>query len=341
MVAPAASASYPLVARVMLQFKADLLAGEASQMEIMARRWTQMELSLQSSFDVLALEIENLRLKGESVPVSKLIRMQRYRSLLDQISTQLTQYTDYADETISKGQQEMIKLGISHATQAIRSYYTTHNRIAAGFDILPSSAIENMVGLAGDGSPLRALLQESWPAAVDGLTTQLIRATALGKNPTDTARAMRDGFGVGYNRAINIARTEQLRVYRTAAVQQYKTSGLVKGYKRLSARDSRVCLACLMADDGTVYDLDVIFEEHPQGRCTTVPVVSGLPEVQWQDGQSWFMTQTPETQRAMMGPGVYDAWQGGSFDLADLVKRVENDTWGTSLQTKTLKELTE
>jgi len=332
---------YPLVARVMFKFKADLLAGEADQMKTMATRWLQMETSLQSSFDALALEIENLRLKGESIPVSKLIRMQRYRSLLDQMSLQLSQYADFADASISSAQREMIEMGIDHATNAIKAYYATHNRIAGGFDILPSSAIENMVGLAGDGSPLRKLLQDSWPAAVDGLTTQLIRATALGKNPMDTARAMRDGFGVGYNRAINIARTEQLRVYRTAAVQEYKASQLVKGYKRLSARDTRVCLACLMADDGTIYDLDVVFEEHPQGRCTTVPVVSGLPVVEWQNGQSWFTAQTPEAQRSMMGQGVYDAWQSGSFDLADLVKRVENDTWGTSLQTTTLKELTE
>ncbi len=334
-----ATTSYPLVARVMFQFKAELLNREAKQMEIMARRWTHMELQLQGSFDALALEIENLRLKGETIPVSKLIRMQRYRSLIEQMSQQFSQYADYADETISRGQEELIGLGIQHATDAIRSYYATHNRIAAGFDILPTSAVENMIGLAGDGSPLRALLQESYPDAVEGLTTALIRATALGKNPNDTARDMRNGFGVGYNRSINIARTEQLRVYRTAAVQQYKASGVVKGYKRLSARDTRVCLACLMADDGTVYDLDVVFEEHPQGRCTTVPVVSGLPEVEWQNGQNWFMAQSQDDQRAMMGPGAFDAWQSGSFQLGDLVKRVENDTWGTSLQTTPLQEL--
>ena len=335
------TSSYPLVARVMFQFKADLLSREADQMTVMARRWLQMETSLQGAFDALALEIENLRLKGESVPVSKLIRMGRYRSLLDQMSSQLSLYADFADESIRNGQEELIGMGINHATNAIRAYYATHNRIAAGFDILPTSAIENMIGLAGDGSPVHKLLQDSWPAAVDGLTTQLIRAVALGKNPTDTARAMRDGFGVGYSRAINIARTEQLRAYRTAAVQEYKASQVVKGYKRLSARDTRVCLACLMADDGTVYDLDVVFEEHPQGRCTTVPVVAGLPVVEWQSGQSWFMMQSADDQRAMMGPGIYDAWQGGSFDLADLVKRKENETWGTSLQTATLKELTE
>ena len=142
------------------------------------------------------------------------------------------------------------------------------------------------------------------------------------------------------DRAINIARTEQLRVYRTANLAQYKESGVVRGYQRLSARDTRVCPACLFADDGTIYSLDDPFDEHPQGRCTPVPVVIGLPVVTWQSGISWFESQSAASQRGMLGPGAYDAWQNGQFDLADMVGRVENEVWGGALTTKSLSELT-
>jgi SPP1 gp7 family putative phage head morphogenesis protein len=331
----------PLVVQVMLGFKAALLAGEIAQIEEMSLRWLQMEASLRDSFDALALDLDRLKRDGQEISVSKLIRNERYRRLLAQMTQQLDFYSSYAEGRIRVGQLEMIRLGIEHAVEAIKAYFVTRGRVAGAFDILPIAAIQNMVGLAGDGSPLRQLLQDSWPSAVEGLTTKLINAIALGKNPNDTARAMRDGFGVGFHRAINIARTEQLRVYRTAAVEEYKTSQLVSGYKRLSARDTRVCVACLMADDGTVYDLDVVFEEHPQGRCTTVPVVIGLPVVTWQTGQSWFLAQTPDAQRSMLGAGRFDAWQNGEFELADLVRRTENEIWGTSLRTATLKELIE
>lgn len=334
-------APLPLVVRVMLEFKARLLAGEADQVEKMARRWLKLERSLQGSIDALALELDGMRRDGTPIQVSKVIRMERYRRLLDQMAVELSAYSDYADGQIRLGQMDMLRLGISHAVDAIRSYFATRGKVAGAFDILPIAAIENMVGLTGDGSPLRKLLQDSWPSAIEGLTTQLIKAITLGKNPNDTARAMMKGFGVGFDRAINIARTEQLRVYRTASLEQYKTSQLVSGYKRLSARDGRVCMACLIADDGTVYGLDVVFEEHPQGRCTLVPVVTGLPEVNWQSGQGWFEAQTPEAQRAMMGSTKFDAWQSGQFQLTDLVRREENDTWGTSLRTANLKELTE
>lgn len=330
---------YPLVVRVMLAFKAALLNNEANQIEEMARRWTQLEYSLQGFFDALAFELDHLRSEGETITISKLIRMQRYQQLLGQVNDQLDIYTVFAEGSIRSGQLSMLSLGIQHAIEAIKSYFITRGKVAGAFDVLPVSAIESMVGLAGDGSPLRQLLKDSWPAAVEGLTTQLINATALGKNPTETARAMRDGFGVGFNRAINIARTEQLRVYRTANLEQYKASNLVKGYKRLSARDTRVCPACLMADDGTIYPLDVSFEAHPQCRCTPVPVVIGLPVVTWQNGDSWFLAQTPATQRGILGSGKFDAWQSGQFKLADLVRREEDDTWGTSLRTANLKEL--
>lgn len=331
---------YPLVVRVMLAFKAALLNNEADQIEEMARQWTKLETSLQGSFDALAFELDSLRRDGETITISKLIRMQRYQRLLDQVNEQLGFYTTFAEGSIRAGQLEMLSLGIQHAVEAIKAYFVTGGTVAGAFDVLPVAAIESMVGLAGDGSPLLQLLKDSWPAAVEGLTSQLIHAIALGKNPNDTALAMRDGFGVGFHRAINIARTEQLRAYRTANLEQYKASNLVKGYKRLSARDTRVCPACLIADDGTIYELDVSFEAHPQCRCTLVPVVIGLPVVTWQNGQSWFMAQTPTDQRGILGSGKFDAWQSGDFELADLVKRAEDDTWGTSLQTAALKELT-
>jgi SPP1 gp7 family putative phage head morphogenesis protein len=327
------------VIRIMLEFKASLLAGEAAQIEEMALRWKQSEDVLQASFDALALDIATRRQNGEEIKLSKLVRLDRYKSLLQQTTQQLDLYTTYAENRVRLGQLEHLKLGIQHAVDAIQAYFATRGRVAGVFDILPVGALQALAGLAGDGSPLKQLLIASWPDAVDGLTRKLVEAITLGKNPIDTARAMRDGYGVGFHRSINIARTEQLCVYRTAGLEQYKTSGLVAGYKRLSARDGRVCPACLMADDGTIYSLDTPFEEHPQGRCSQVPVVKGLTPVTWQSGQSWFVSQNEATQKSILGAGRYDAWKAGQFQLSDVVKRVENDVWGTSLQTASLKEL--
>lgn len=331
---------YPLVVRQMVQFKAALFAAEAAQVAEMAGRWLEIESQLQGAFDALALEIQIMIERGESVKPWKIARMERYRALLTQVQDQLEAYTDYSETRIKQGQLDWIVRGLKDAVEAIRGYFTTYGKIAGAFDLLPVAAIEQMVGLAGDGSPLRALLVKSWPDAIDGLTNALIDAIALGKNPRDTARAMREGFGVGFDRSLRIARTEQLRAYREANRQQYQASGLVEGYKRLSGRDTRVCAGCLMVDNGQIYPLDYTFEAHPQCRCTLVPVVTGLPVVTWQDGASWFMAQTPADQKTILGPGRFEAWQAGEFELQDVVRRDWDETWGGSIVPKTLAELT-
>lgn len=332
-------ASTPLVVRTMLNFKAQLLAGESDQIERMARQWLRMEQNLQGSIDALALEIANMRDKGETINISRLIKMDRYQSLLKQITQQLDFYTNYAEREIVQQQKSLLSLGISHAIEAIKSIFTMNGKVASAFDILPVSALTNMIGLAGDGSPLKKLLQDSWPEAVQGLTNQLIDGIALGINPKDVAKNMVDGFGVGLDRAMNIARTEELRAYRNANLQQYQASGMVSGYQRLAARDTRVCPACLFADDGTIYALDYSFDAHPQCRCTLVPVVIGMPIVSWQDGMSWFMAQNTASQSSILGPGAYDAWLNDEFELADMISRKDDDIWGGSLVTTSLADL--
>ena len=331
----------PYIVQVMRRFKADLLARERSQVTEMTRRWLSMENSLQAAFNNLALDIEQYRINEavDTIPVWKLKELARYRALLDQVRVEVERYNIYANQAISAEQRALLGLGIEHGAQAINAYYATFGQVAGTFDLLPVQAVEYMVGLAGDGSPLASLLAASYPDSVDGLTNELIKAITMGLGTRETARAMAKGFGIGLDRALNIARTEQLRAYRESNRATYQRSGLVSGYKRLSARDRRVCAACLFADNGKIYDLDYSYEEHPQGRCTLVPVVIGMPVIQWQSGEAWFVAQNESVQSSILGPGRYEAWQAGEFELADVVKRRENKTWGASLVPASLNDL--
>ncbi len=153
----------------------------------------------------------------------------------------------------------------------------------------------------------------------------LIKNTALGKNPRDTAREMRQAASAGLNRMLLIARTEQLRVYREASRMQYQASGVVRGYKRLVARNSRTCPACL-ALDGKFYPVEQAFADHPAGRCALVPCVKGVPDPTWQSGEDWLKGQPEQTQRDILGKGHYEGWKRGDFQLAHLMKVTHNAT---------------
>jgi SPP1 gp7 family putative phage head morphogenesis protein len=139
---------------------------------------------------------------------------------------------------------------------------------------------------------------------------------------------MQDGLAGGLDKALTIARTEQLRVYRAASQEQYRASGVVTGYRRLSAHDDRVCAGCLAAD-GEELSSDVDFEAHPNCRCTLVPICAGVEPPQWTAGGDWFEEQDEETQRNILGPGRYELWQnGGVSDFRQFATRVQNETWG-------------
>jgi SPP1 gp7 family putative phage head morphogenesis protein len=325
----------PEVIRVMRGFKRAIEARERRQIMEMATRWLSIERTLEDSIVAAAERAYRVREETGSIPEWRVFQLDRYQSLLRQLQGELTDYGDYATRTVTTGQEFLAQLAIDHAIQAI---VTQAPGIAGAFDKLPIQAIQSMVGLAGDGSPLNTLITQSWPTSVNGLTNALIRGTALGWNPEKTAREMKRGMATGLNRALNIARTEQLRVYRETTREQYIQSGVVKGYRRLAARSDRTCAACLMAD-GQVYELDEHFHEHPSGRCTLIPLVVGTQPINYLQGRDWFRQQDPDTQRKILGPGRYRAWQDGQFELEQLVTVKQNETWGNSLQVTPLREL--
>jgi len=323
----------------MRKFKADLAAKEQTQVLDMTARWLKMEIELKSEFYALALDISTKQAAGETITASQLYRSNRYKSLIAQVDGQIKKYGAYSERLISDQQQEVAGLALDHSFEVIKATYASYGMVSGTFDRLPVSAVEFMVGNAGDGSPLNKLLAESYPDAVSGLTDALMRGISLGKSPLKTAADMSNGFGIGLDRALNIARTEELRVYRESSRMFYQNSGVSSGYVRISARDNTVCPACLFADDGTVYSLDVPFEEHPQGRCAMGAVISGLPPLEFETGETWFLKQSESDQIGILGKGKYEAWKENKFELKDIVARRENETWGASLVPKTLGNL--
>lgn len=303
-------------------------------MQEMARRWLQVEQALDNAIQLAAQELIN---NGTMTP-SQIMRSRRWFALMEQTRDELRRYEAYMEPRIISGQRNMITQAVQHSEAAVQAA-ASEAQIVVPFNRLPVTAVENMVGLAGDGSPLRAILQDASRAGADALGEQLVRGIALGVNPREVARrAMRLGLGTSYTRMVALARTEQLRVYRLASLDSYRNSRVVVAYKRLSARDRRVCIACLFAD-GQQYPVEHGFDEHVQGRCTMIPVLANVPAVQFQDGKAWFRLQPETVQRAMLGRGRFDLWQRGEASLDDMVSRDYDATWGGSLRVTPLRNL--
>jgi hypothetical protein len=135
-----------------------------------------------------------------------------------------------------------------------------------------------------------------------------------------------------------IARTEELRAYRLSSAQGYAESGVVVGHRRLTAHDVRVCPACL-ADEGKRYPPGTPIGDHPQGRCSSVPVLRDLPATEWAMGEEWFRTQSQAVQMQILGRGRWEAWDQGQFGFDQLTVKHQHPVWGESLQPAPLYQL--
>ena len=324
----------PLVVDVVQSHRAALLARESTALAEQSRRWLQVEQALQAQIDAAALELIN---NGDTT-ISQAMRARRWHSLMEQTRDELRKYEDYIEPRIIDGQRTMITQAIQHSAAAIDAA-AADAQMVVQFNRLPTAAVESMVGLAGNGSPLRDVLNDAAGAGADALGQQLVNGVALGLNPREVARrALRLGLGQSFTRMQAISRTEQLRVYRVTSLESYRNSRVVVAYKRLSARDNRVCAACLFAD-GRQYDIDYGFDEHPQGRCTLLPVLANAPPIQYPTGQEWFRTQPESVQRTILGAGRFDLWRRGEATLDDMVSRDWSDTWGGSLRATNVSDL--
>ena len=329
-----------VVAR-MLEFKADLLARDAATILTMGQRWMQLEGALEANIGLLVLELKELEAAGQAINIQRVYKIRRYQTLLAQVQKEMTSYNLWAADYIAQNQIVLGSLGITHAAEAITlTMLEGVGAVGPFFDKIPFSAVELMVGNAGKGGPVYALLQEAYPTAVENMTNILIKGIAMGIGPGETAKQMVVGMEYALNHALTVATTEQLRVFREASRQQYESTGAVLGYKRFAAKDGLTCALCL-ALDGEVYKTNELMNVHPCDRCTMIPVVRGVSEITWESGEDWLRNQPEEVQRKTLGPGAHEMWKNGDIELKDLVNKVDHPIWGPSLQRNTLASLRE
>jgi hypothetical protein len=314
------------VVQAMRENKAALLAREETTLRRMATEWFRIEKSLREQFLLLAQEVALMQANGTPVNPATVRALQRTTQLLFQVRSELGSYVEWVTAYISEEQMQLAELGILQALEAME-IVTEAAGLSIQLNRLPIGAIENLIGMAGDGKPLKVYFEQVYGVSADGIVEHLINGVVAGLNPRDVADAMAEGMGLGLQTAMNTARTETLRAYRTSSLMQYQNSGVVTGYRRMSARDDRVCAGCLLTDGMLVEDLSH-FDEHNQGRCTLIPVVAGAEQYsEFQNGTDWFLEQDEATQRSILGAGRFNAWQNGA-SLEEMVTMVTDPTWG-------------
>jgi SPP1 gp7 family putative phage head morphogenesis protein len=304
-----------------------LLAKDGAMLQMMADRWGGVQRALAGNFELLAQDIMAAGIK--STQPWRITELGRYQTLMTQVKEQIALYSSSVSRDIAGYQSQFTQLGLFDTGQVFDVAGMTQ------FNRLPVNAVNTMIGLAQDGSPLQKILSATHIDAVDGIMKELINGIALGLNPKEMARRMANGAAGSLNRMMTIARTEALRSYRDATFQQYAATG-VQQWQRVEAKDSRTCPGCL-ALDGRLYPMNRKPFDHPRGRMTLIPVLKGLDKRP--SAESWFYSQPIDKQKAQLGAARWDGLTKGLFNWGDMAKVTNDPVWGDSVTVRSLTEL--
>jgi SPP1 gp7 family putative phage head morphogenesis protein len=338
-----------------------LLRGDQAAATAMVRAYGQAWLKLQDQlgkiWDTLERQKAEAETEGKPFDPNGLLVFQRDRieALRSQVEAEIGRIAGRADGWIQHNQREAIQAAGRHTDEmtqaALRLGTAGDGEVLGSFTRVPVEALTDLVGFMRDGSPLRDLLDRMAGQAGKAVERALIQGLATGQNPRTMARAIRKELGYSLARHLTIARTETLRAYREACLRNYQANDdVVDGWIWLSARQSRTCAAC-WALAGTVHKLSERLEDHPNGRCTMLPVtknwgelgVTGRGETSIAGrvplGVDLF-DKLPEGQKqAILGSAAYRAYTDGAVKLPDFVGHKTHPRWGGMHYTRSLSEI--
>ncbi len=266
------------------EFRRDLLQLERSAASDMVRAYGASWTRVEQRVTALWQEVTRLREAGEAVPPVRLMQLDRYLRLQDEITAELRRFAAHAESSVAATQLAAVNMAQEHAPRLI-SAVASDAELAGleqfvDFAHAPRGAVEALVGYARGNTPLGVLL-DAIPNQVNGTVRDtLIAGLTLGQNPRETARQVRRAFGTGLARALNISRTETLRAYREATRLEYAANDdILDGWVWSAACDKRTCVTC-WALHGRVYKLRRQMPAHPScivgGTMVSAPPIHAV-----------------------------------------------------------------
>ena len=299
-------------------------------------------------------EAELILAAGETLSKGLIARLWREQDLQRVIAREISRYSALAGSQITAEQLRLAGLAQLHTGQLVDAALppainrATLARAGLGWNEVPVSAIESLIGALGDGTPVTRTLESMGAPVANGVKKTLTDGLVRGLGPNQIARTVRNAYGVGLTRALTISRTETLRAYREGSRAAYAANPqIVKGYERRASNDDRTCMGCLGAD-GEFYPNKRPLPAHVNCRCHMVPVTRtykelGInvpdPAIDFPSSEDWFKQQSIATQQKMMGAKKWDAWKSGQVSLKDFAHTTHDPIWGDAVVPANLAQL--
>lgn len=236
----------------------------------LAKQYLRLEKKVENELNRLWLEI----IKDKGTPqfnVADLYNHQRYYDLLNYIREQLNENGIKQYEVMEKKFTDMYKENY----KIVGKYY---GKMRTTLDEKKMQAIIDAYWK--DNKNFSDRIWTNQAQLNESLKNSIIDAAVVGDSYMDVAQNIMKNFGVSYNSAVRLVRTELARVQNQSTIEKYKDIGIDK-LSVICVWDDRTCQICLDHEGKEVRVDEVVIGEnvgpfHPNCRCTTIAVMNDM-----------------------------------------------------------------
>ncbi len=313
--------------------RAALIARDDGALARLESAYTGIAEELSARIAALEQRFDEALVEKRPIKLSWVYQQERYQSLLEQAEQRVREFSRTAADVTVQQQQT----GVVAALQNLQEHLGYLN-LTTTFSQLPTGALETLTGFLADGSKITEHFAKMPDVLVAELQNTLTAGIAAGDNPKALAYKLRKTSNLPLDSALRTARTEHMRSYNNAALENYRqNSNVIQGWQWLATlAGKRTCPYCL-AKHGTIHSLDEPFISHVQCRCTCVAITRSGPPITT-DGDTWLAQQEPAEQEAILGKAAAAEWRAGKLRLADFAGTKERGDWGEQGYTRSWKE---
>jgi SPP1 gp7 family putative phage head morphogenesis protein len=337
--------------RITRAYRAKLAAQEREAVHALSQAHDTIWRGLQPHVERLRLNMADALASGEELKPSWAFQEQRLKTLQAAFSQGGYNFSALARIQVQHLRTWAVQAGQQQALDLLNALVP--KGISFAFGVPSPAALAELTGRFQAGSPVVQLFDGWGEDAAAAAKQALLSGLAMGQNPAQVARMLRDAAQLPLKRARVLAQDQMVNSYRQAALETYRANSDVVGKWMWSADLGSACAACT-AMNGQTFDVDQDMDSHVGCRCAAIPVTNAwsdilgplgadIPDttVALQSGQDWFDDQDEATQQQVLGgKAIYNAYAAGDIpDLQSLVGVRSNATWGRSVYQKSMSEL--
>lgn len=215
----------------------------------------------ESTYDKLLVTVG----EGKQPTPADLYKLNKYWEAQNQLRGQLNKLGERTISTLTK-QFEVNFFDI---------YYSINIDGHEAFNTIDSKIVHQLINQiwVADGKSFSQRVWDDVDKLVDTLNDELLHCVITGKKTAELVNLLQERFGVSYNNADMIARTEIAHIQTEAAKKRYEDYG-IKQVQIWASPDERRCDVCGKLHKTKYFTNEQVpIPAHPFCRCCIIPVV--------------------------------------------------------------------